>query len=260
MDSLINIILIASGLGLLSNLHCIGMCGPISLALPLDRTNHWTASLGIGLYTLGRSIGYALLGLIVGVIGVSADLFGVLQWLSIASGVLIVLFAWSAYYKKNLQIGVVNRWVSKSMSRIFQNKSKEGRNKRLTAFGFVNAFLPCGMVYVALLSAINTGSMVNSALFMMIFGISTLPGFLVLALVKNKLFEWNFLSKKIVVASFVSLVGVVIILRGMNLGIPYISPKMEMMQKMHNKTAVEEEVTVSCCSKTSSQSNCSSEE
>jgi sulfite exporter TauE/SafE len=233
------------------------MCGPISLALPLDRSNHWTTSLGIVLYTLGRSLGYALLGLIVGLIGVSADLFGALQWLSIASGILIVVFAWSAYYKKSLQIGAVNRWVSQSMSRIFKNKSKEGRNKRLTAFGFVNAFLPCGMVYVALLSAINTGSMANSALFMIVFGIGTLPGFLALGLIKNKLFEWNFLSKKIVVASFVSLVGVVIILRGMNLGIPYISPKMEMMQKMQGES-MQEEATISCCSKTSSPSNCSS--
>ena len=254
MDSLINLFILSFGLGLLSNFHCIGMCGPIALALPLNRTTNWTASLGVFLYTFGRSLGYAILGLIVGFIGVSADLFGILQWLSIVSGVLIIIFAWSAYFKNAFNLGFVNRWVSKSMGKIFKNKANKGRNKRLTTFGFVNAFLPCGMVYVALLSALNTGSMVNSSLFMVFFGLGTLPGFLVLALLKNRLFSWNFLSKKVVIASLVSVVGLAIVLRGMNLGIPYISPKLEMVQKMEGESS-EEEMTMSCCS--SSKKECS---
>lgn len=247
MDSIINILILAGSLGLLSNLHCIGMCGPISLALPLNRKNSWTASAGVTLYTLGRSLGYASLGVVIGIIGISANLFGVLQWLSIISGILIILFAWSSYYNRIPQLKWLNNWISKSMSRIFKNKNEKGKNYRLFSFGVVNAFLPCGMVYVALLSAMNVGSIKHAALFMAIFGVATLPGFLVLALVKTRIGHWNFLSKKVIVASLVSLVGIAIILRGMNLGIPYISPKMEITK---NEESSEETATMSCCSKT----------
>ena len=255
MDSIGGILVIALSLGLIANLHCIGMCGPISLALPLNRKNAFTAILGILIYTFGRSMGYASLGLIIGFIGLSADLIGALQWLSIISGILIILFAWKSYYNQAPQLGKLNAFISKSMGKIFKAKSDKGKNKRLLSFGIINAFLPCGMVYVALLSAMNTGSISNSALFMIFFGLGTAPGFIVLALLKDKIFRWNFLSKKIVVASLVSLVGLAILLRGMNLGIPYISPKMELATNANN-TKSDEEIIVSCCSKSKKETTC----
>lgn len=255
MDSIGGIILIALSLGLIANLHCIGMCGPISLALPLNRKNVLTTTFGIFIYTFGRSFGYASLGLIIGFIGLSANLIGVLQWLSIISGVLIILFAWKSYYNQAPQIGKLNAFISKSMGKIFKIKSEKGKNKRLLSFGIINAFLPCGMVYIALLSAMNTGSISNSALFMIFFGLGTAPGFIVLALLKNKIFKWNFLSKKIVIASLVSIVGLVIMLRGMNLGIPYISPKMELAANTHSSES-DEEMVVSCCSESKKEATC----
>ena len=253
---MMNIIVMGLGLGLVTNFHCVGMCGPISMALPINRKNNFTASFGILIYTIGRSLGYALLGIGVGIIGVSAELFGVLQILSIITGVFIILFAWGAYFKNNIKIDFINKWISRSMGRIFKDKRPEGKNKRLLMFGFINAFLPCGMVYVALLSALNAGSMEGSALFMIFFGLGTLPGFLVLALLKNRFTAWSFLSNKIVIASLISIVGLAIVLRGLNLGIPYISPKMEMVEKMIGNEKVKE-VEVSCCSKKGTE-NCES--
>ena len=256
MDTINHPFLLAITMGLLANLHCIGMCGPIALALPLNRKSSFTISSGILFYTLGRSLGYALLGLLVGFIGFSANLAGVLQILSIVSGGLILLFAWKGYYNKAPKLRFLNNWISKSMGAIFKNKSEKGRNKRLGSFGFVNAFLPCGMVYIALLSAMNSGSIKNAAIFMILFGLGTLPGFLGIAFLKNHLFKFKFVNNKIIVASLVSIIGVAIILRGLNLDIPYISPKMEFVQSTdnsHNK----EEAVLSCCSK---KETCSTEE
>ena len=98
MGELITLVVAAFSLGLVTNLHCIGMCGPIAMALPLNRKSQWTAAGGITSYSIGRSLGYAVLGVVVGLIGVSATLLGVLQWISIVSGVLIVVFAWGHFY------------------------------------------------------------------------------------------------------------------------------------------------------------------
>ncbi len=233
-------------MGLVANFHCIGMCGPIALALPLDRKNAFTTSTGIFIYTAGRSIGYGLLGILIGIIGYSANLIGALQGLSIVSGVVILLFAWKNYYNNIPKLSFLNKWVSKQMGVIFKNKSEKGRNRRLGTFGFINAFLPCGMVYFALLSALNSGSLANSVLFMIVFGLGTLPGFLGIAFLKNQAYKLKFANNKIIVASFVSLIGIAIILRGLNLDIPYISPKMEIVQNIENEA---DEAVLSCCSK-----------
>lgn len=254
MDSLTQLITVAVTMGLVSNLHCIGMCGPISMALPLNRKNTFTTATGVGVYTLGRSLGYGVLGVIVGVIGYSAQLVGALQILSIVSGVLLLLFAWKNYYNNIPQFSFLNKWVSQKMSQIFKNNNDKGRNKRLGSFGFINAFLPCGMVYFALFTALTSGNVAHSVTFMILFGMATLPGFLGVALLKNQLHKIRLINNKIVIASFVSIIGVVMILRGLNLDIPMISPKMEVVQNKNTK--VQEEVVLSCCQK---KGNCSIE-
>ncbi|PKR81547.1 hypothetical protein CW751_03205 [Brumimicrobium salinarum] len=249
MDSIINIVFIAFSLGLVTNLHCIGMCGPIAMALPLNRKSKTTIAGGITAYSLGRSFGYTTMGVIVGLIGLSASMLGVLQWLSIASGVLIIIFAWGAYYKGKARTSWFNKWVMKAMSRFL--KSKPAGTPKLIGIGFINAFLPCGMVYVALISALNVGGIENAMLYMFFFGLGTLPGFLFLGAMKDYFAKMQVFNRKMVLASLISLVGVFMILRGMNLGIPYVSPKMEMVvsaQKETKKETKNIEAKMSCCS------------
>lgn len=263
MGELVTIVIAAFSLGLVTNLHCIGMCGPIAMALPLNRKSKWTIAGGITSYSVGRSLGYASLGIIVGLIGVSATLLGVLQWISIISGILIVVFAWGHFYNISSRGSIINKWVMRGMSKLLKNKSKKSNPSRLLGIGLINAFLPCGMVYVALLGALNAGNLANSTLFMFVFGIGTLPGFIFLGALKDTFAKLTFFNKKIVLASLVSIVGVFMILRGMNLGIPYISPRMEMVMAKHSKSspqenqdALEIEATMSCCSK-SKEATCS---
>jgi len=249
MDSIIHIVFIAFSLGLVTNLHCIGMCGPIAMALPLNRKSNLTIAGGITSYSLGRSFGYTLMGVVVGIIGLSASMLGVLQWLSIISGILIILFAWGAYYKGKGKATWFNRLVMRTMSKFL--KVKPAGTPKLVGIGFINAFLPCGMVYIALISALNTGSIQNSMIYMFFFGLGTLPGFIFLGVLKDFFARMNFFNRKLVLASLISLVGVFMILRGMNLGIPIISPKMEMIMSKaneHNSDSPKIEAKMSCCS------------
>ena len=65
MDSIVNTIVLAFSLGLVTNLHCIGMCGPITRAIPLDRQYKATITRGITSCSIGRSLSYTLIGIIV---------------------------------------------------------------------------------------------------------------------------------------------------------------------------------------------------
>ncbi len=249
MDSIAGIIFYSLSLGLATSLHCIGMCGPIAMALPLNRKSKTTVAGGITSYSIGRSVGYTLMGVVIGIIGLSAAMLGALQWLSIISGVLIIFFVWGAYYKGGVKSTWINKQVMRTMSKFL--KGKPAGNVKLLGIGFINAFLPCGMVYVALSSALNTGSVQNSMIFMFSFGIGTLPGFLFLGVLKDFFARIKFFNRKLVLASLVSLVGIFMILRGMNLDIPYISPKMEKIMtnaSNHNADHPQMEVKMSCCS------------
>jgi len=264
MGELVTIVIAAFSLGLVTNLHCIGMCGPIAMALPLNRKSKWTIAGGITSYSLGRSLGYASLGVLVGFIGVSASLLGVLQWLSIISGILIVVFAWGHFYSTSSRGSFINKWVMLAMSRLLKNKSKKSNPSRLLGIGLINAFLPCGMVYFALAAALSTGSLANSTLFMLVFGLGTLPGFIFLGALKGTLAKLTFFNKRVVLASLVSVVGLFMILRGMNLDIPLVSPKMEKVMakkgkdnKKGSNDELKMEATMSCCSKSKESANCS---
>lgn len=263
MGELITLVVGAFSLGLVTNLHCIGMCGPIAMALPLNRKSKWTVAGGITSYSIGRSIGYAFLGVIVGLIGVSANLLGVLQWVSIISGVLIVVFTWGHFIGTSNRGSFINKWVMKAMAKLLKNKSQKSNPSHLLGIGLINAFLPCGMVYFALVAALSTGSMANSILFMFVFGIGTLPGFIFLGALKEMFAKLRFFNKRVVLASLVSILGVFMILRGLDLGIPFISPKMEMVIAKHNKENhkatnqdLKIEAKMSCCS-ASKEANCS---
>jgi uncharacterized protein len=192
----------------------------------------------------------------IGVIGMSAAVAGVLQWLSIVSGIFIILFAWRGYYRFTPKLGGFNAWISRQLGGQFKKQKERKSYRRLLGIGVLNAYLPCGMVYVAMLSALNTGSIQHAAIFMFFFGLGTLPGFLGLAFVKNKVTHSRFFQNKVLVASMLTLVGMLIIVRGMNLGIPMISPKMEITETLVGEGHTESEVTMSCCSKNASDSAC----
>jgi uncharacterized protein len=214
-------------LGLVSTAHCIGMCGPIALAIPLDRKNSFTMLTGIIQYNFGRILSYASIGFIIGIVGLSVQLIGILQFLSILSGVLIIVFAYQKYWSKNgfqeKTPRFIQSFISTSMGKILKSKHPMKR----TFLGILNGFLPCGMVYAALIASLITAHPIQGATYMIFFGLGTLPGMILIA------FSAQFVSvkmrsvfQKISPYMFI-LLGFLLIVRGMNLGIPYLSPKFE---------------------------------
>lgn len=211
-------------LGAFSSLHCIGMCGPLALALPVQHLAVWQQRLAALMYNTGRIITYSILGLIFGMAGRTVYMAGFQQWLSIISGAVILLFiinyyflqnAWQPKWAQRLQIFVQNK-----MIRLLQAERKGS----FLFLGMVNALLPCGMVYVALASALNFSELRLSTGFMAAFGAGTLPLMMVLSIAGNAIPFPIRRKIKNAVPYLMTIMAFILILRGMNLGIPFISP------------------------------------
>ncbi|WP_369615604.1 sulfite exporter TauE/SafE family protein [Flavobacterium sp. CFS9] len=211
--------------GLISSLHCIGMCGPIAMMLPVDRQNEAKKVTQIITYHLGRLTAYATIGLIFGLLGRGFFLAGLQQKMSIFIGlamIVIVLIPEKVFSKYNF-----SKPVYKMISRVkssLGNQFKDRSYKSLFTIGLLNGFLPCGMVYVALFGAIAMQSASLGVLYMLLFGVGTIPLMTVVVYV-NSLIKLPFRNKIQKAIPYVAvIIGVLFILRGLGLGIPYISP------------------------------------
>ena len=211
--------------GLISSFHCVGMCGPIAMMLPVDRNNEAKKITQIITYHIGKLTAYGILGLVFGLLGRSFYLAGMQQQLSIIVGVLMIVVALVpekifAKYNFSKPIYKVITKVKSSLGQQFKNKSY----KSLFTIGLLNGFLPCGMVYVAIFGAIAMQSVSLGVLYMILFGIGTIPMLTAVIYVSN-LLSFSFrgtLQKMIPVVAVV--IGMLFIIRGLGLDIPYLSP------------------------------------
>jgi sulfite exporter TauE/SafE len=211
-------------IGLISSFHCIGMCGPIAFSLPVHYLKPHQKALGVFLYNAGRISMYAFLGLIFGFIGRLIYLQGFARWFSMILGLVILAFLlYSAIQKSYIRVGFLdqaNIKIQKFIAAYIQKKQLYG----MFLIGAANGLLPCGMVYFAIAGALAAGSVVHGVLFMASFGLGTFPlmmllsyfGFIINISVRNKIRK--------AVPYFMATIAILLILRGMNLGIPYISP------------------------------------
>ena len=213
-------------LGLMGSLHCIGMCGPIAFLLPVDRTNHYKKFYQTLLYHLGRIMAYATMGLVFGLLGKGLYVFGMQQNLSIIIGIsmiVLVLIPYKTLHKYNLSKPLY-KMVSKVKNRLGQELKKKTPDTFLT-IGFLNGFLPCGLVYMALFGAIAMGNAAQGSLYMMLFGLGTIP------LMTTAIYFSGFLKGTIkqrirkLIPAFVVVIGALFVLRGLGLGIPFVSPE-----------------------------------
>lgn len=215
-------------LGFLGSLHCIGMCGPIALALPVQSNSKFAFYSGRVLYNFGRMITYSIMGLIIGLIGHKLNLAGYQQTVSIVLGILILI---SILLPSRIKISIRSLSLVKHVTKILQSTIgslfRKGGQSSLFAIGVLNGFLPCGFVYVALAGAVALGNIKSSIMFMALFGLGTTPAMFSASIV-TKLLGQNFRRKMYrAIPVFASMLAVIFILRGLNLGIPYLSPKMK---------------------------------
>ena len=213
-------------LGLLSSFHCVGMCGPIAFVLPVDRTNKYKQGYQTLLYHFGRLLAYSSIGLLFGLLGKGLYLAGFQQRLSILLGILMIASVL-------IPLRILNKYnFSKPVYRgigIIKSKLglylKKKSSKAIFTIGFFNGFLPCGMVYIALVGAVATTEFYLGALYMFLFGLGTIP-MMTIAVYSKNIFSLNIRNKiQKAIPVFVVIIGLLFILRGMGLGIPYVSPK-----------------------------------
>jgi sulfite exporter TauE/SafE len=208
-------------LGLVGGLHCAGMCGPLALALPGTDRSGLIFLLGRIAYNAGRIISYGLLGILFGALGKTFWMAGFQRWTSIALGVLLLAGLFASHRIALWQpITMLVQKVKTGMSGLLRKRSLTA----LGVLGILNGFLPCGLVYVACAGAAATGSIGAGVEYMGAFGLGTVPTMLAISL-SGKLMPITLrlkLRKAIPVSVF--LLAALLILRGMSLGIPYVSP------------------------------------
>lgn len=174
-------------------------------------------------YQSGRISIYVIWGVVFGTIGSTARWFGLQQniSLSLGIGVLVILILtklFPAFERKFSNLLLVQFWKSK-LSSLFQSKTKGSD----FIAGMLNGILPCGLVYVALAGAAAVQNPLKGAMFMIVFGIGTLPLLSVLLFFgKNmQVSVRRYLTKWYPV--LIGLMAIILIIRGMNLG-NFLSP------------------------------------
>jgi sulfite exporter TauE/SafE len=217
------------------------MCGPIAVALPLHGNSVGEKLFGGLLYNLGRTVTYVALGVVLGLLGQGINALGFQSWLSVITGVLMIAtVAFPSLFKFNLGgsggLSLLNRLKS-GLRKLFSTKSYTS----LFSIGILNGFLPCGPLYAALIISAGLGNMTKSILFMLMFGLGTIPMLLAISAMGN--FLSVALRRKLsnLLPVLIVIIGLLFILRGLNLGIPYLSPKKEKIEKKMEKTRQEME-------------------
>ncbi|HPF90323.1 MAG: sulfite exporter TauE/SafE family protein [Flavobacteriales bacterium] len=211
-------------LGVAGSAHCVGMCGPIALAVP-SPNNAFLTRLGSSLLLNGgRLFTYVLLGMTIGVFGAGMRLVGLQQVTSIAAGIALILSV--------LIPGLLERWAptgqwSMAIGRLRGALGRQlGRTAPEAIFftGMLNGALPCGLVYAALLGAAAQGTVLNSAAFMAAFAMGTVPAMVLFRLSGAAMLSRLRPRMRRLAPALVCTMGVLMILRGANLGVPYLSP------------------------------------
>lgn len=163
-------------LGLAGSLHCVGMCGPIAMALPFQDRRPWKTVLNMSLYQGGRILTYGLLGLFLGLLGMGLWIAGIQTYLSIALGILLLSMAFLSFNVEKYFAFVpwmrqFHQWVQYQMSYLLKNRN----GQQFFLIGMVNGLIPCGLVYMAVIGALTTSDFSGGFLFMVSFGLGTLP-------------------------------------------------------------------------------------
>jgi len=214
-------------LGAAGSLHCVGMCGPLSLALPVQHLSKAKKFFSLLLYQFGRIITYSFIGLLFGLAGRRIYISGYQQWFSIIMGILVLSLALLYFVsKKTVHLKFLNRFyfvVQQQISRLL--RSARGPFSFLL-MGMANGLLPCGMVYIALAATLSFREVIQSVSFMALFGAGTLPAMMLVGYAGQLIRPGWRTQLRQLVPVFISLMGVLLILRGLNLGIPFISPEL----------------------------------
>lgn len=223
-------LLTAFVLGLAGSLHCAVMCGPLVFAVNAARrrnqvnpaTRFFSGDILHNFaYHGGRILTYSLLGAISGLIGAALVFAGFQRWISITAGGLVLLGALTSFGVRWGSLpGLIVSVANTRFSRLLRDRTLGA----VVLMGGLNGFLPCGLVYIACAAAGTSGGVGGGVATMLAFGLGTAPIMLSVSLA-GRVIRWTHpvaLHRVVLVCATVA--GVLLIVRGLSLGIPYISP------------------------------------
>lgn len=202
-------------MGFVGSTHCIGMCGPLAMSLPIVGNSTFDRLFSALVYNLGRITTYAFYGSLIGITQTLFVPFVFQHELSIIMGILLILLSlYFIFFQKTVRVFNNNKfyqWVTKTLGVLYQKSSLQN----IFLIGTLNGLLPCGLVYLALASAFATGTAFKSILFMSFFGLGTLPA------MWSMVFFANYFSPMIrsylrkVYPFIFAITGIMLIVRGM---------------------------------------------
>lgn len=212
-------------LGVAGSLHCIGMCGPLCLMLPVQQASPGRKAMLILSYHGGRIFTYSLLGLLIGLAGRTSYLAGYQRWFSIIAGSLALMMALLYFFtRQRFETKYFGRYYNTVRQLIIRALQKAGSFPGSLMLGAANGLLPCGMVYMAMLAAVSFTTIPESVLFMTLFGAGTLPTLFITTWAGQQLKWKNRLAIQRLIPYFILITGCLLVFRGLNLGIPFLSP------------------------------------
>lgn len=206
----------ALALGFFGSFHCVGMCGPIAMAIPRSRSDFSFLTFNAVIYNAGRILTYSILGVIFGFLGVRISISGFQATLSVILGLSILLGVFTTRFYKKYQPGplkVLSGWVTTSYGKLLRKESRPA----LFGMGILNGLLPCAFVYSGLAAAVLTVDLYHSAAYMALFGLGTFPAMYFMYLSPNILSLDLRNSIRKAIPFLASALGVLLILRGIAL-------------------------------------------
>jgi sulfite exporter TauE/SafE len=207
--------------GFVSSLHCMQMCGPIVLTYSVSANANAARRSLLGLhlaYNSGRTLTYMLLGALAGLAGGTMGLIGRLAGFehtaAIVAGILMILaglalFGFSPIFKSWRGFALPSQFL-KPASKLISSQAASSK----FLLGLMMGFLPCGLVYAALMKAMGAATALGGALTLLAFGMGTSVALIVIGLGSSaftrKLARWG----TTVSAITVILMGALLIARG----------------------------------------------
>jgi sulfite exporter TauE/SafE len=222
-------------LGIGGSLHCLGMCGPLAMSLPFSSMQKAKRNAQLVIYFLAKAFGYGLIGAMLGMLGKGFSIMNWQQALSVVAGIVML----ALLFLPALRPKMGNFLFRRQFGHLYQAMMQRTRWYHFLLLGLLNAFLPCGLVYTALAAALVSAGAGQGFLNMFLFGIGTAPALMLMILVKHQLSMKLRLRLKPLSVAVSVLVALLLIVRGLDIGIPYLSPQ------MHAETNTVEQ----CCAK-----------
>ncbi len=211
-------------IGLAGSLHCIAMCGPLAMIVPL-KGNRW---LSIVLYNLTRITTYALLGFIFGSMGSRIEFLESGQRISVVLGIAILLiFVLPVFLSRKQLFPQLNAFVISKYGQLARPLMQYRGWPAPALLGFVNGLLPCGLIYVSLAGAVASGSGLNGAILLTAIGAGTLPAMFSMMAFRRFFKTWLQKGSRLALPVIAGFLALTLVGRGLNLDVPFFSPKVE---------------------------------